>query len=62
MRQPEENRHEFEERLVEMESERNRNGRIGVWIGIGAIILAVAEVAAALLSLTSDSWIVRLFR
>lgn len=61
--QLEQDRRAFETKLTQMQiAVEKRIGRIGIWIGVAAVILAVAQVAAALLGLTSESWVVQLFR
>ena len=48
MQQLEDNRREFERRLVEMQINAERKiGNVGVWIGIAAVILAVAQVVSS---------------
>ena len=62
MQKLEHDRREFETRLVKMQMDADKRiGKIGIWIGIAAVILAIAEVGAAVLGLTSESWIVKLF-
>ena len=59
----EKDRKDFELRLDEINrGERKRTDRVMKWIAIAAIIFAIAEVLAAILGVTSDSWILRLFR
>jgi len=59
----EKERKEFELRLDELNrKERKRTDKVMKWLAIAAIIFAVAEVVAALLGITSDSWILRFFR
>ena len=59
MQQLENERREFERRLVQMQIDAERKiGKVGIWIGIAAIILGIAEV----LSAGSDSWFVAIIR
>jgi len=70
----EQRRREFEQRMerdrreYEQHMEQNRREfergfrKFGIGIAIAAVILAVAQVGAAFLGLTSDSWVIRLFR
>ena len=63
MLQLEQDRREFEQKLVQMQIDAElKIGKVGKWIGLAAVILAIAEVVAALLGLTSESWVVKLFR
>ena len=59
----EQERKDFDLRLEELnKEERKRSNRVMKWLAIAAIIFAFAEVAAALLGITSDSWVLNLFR
>ena len=59
----EQDRRKFEERMEENRREFESGfRRFGIWIAIAAVILAVAEVGAGVLGLTSDSWVMGLFR
>jgi len=61
--QLEQDRREFERKLVQMQMDADRKiGKVGVWIGVAAVILALAQVGTVLLGLTSESWVVQLFR
>ncbi len=69
----EQRREDFEERMEQKrrdfevalqrsnEEQRTRSDRVMRWLAVGAIVLAIAEVVAALLGITPDSWIVKLF-
>ena len=53
----------FELKLDEgNKQERKRTNRIMIWLTIAAIIFALAEVAAGIMGITSESWILNFFR
>ena len=59
----EQRREKFELKLEEInKEERKRSNRVMIWLAIAAIIFALAEVIAAILGITNDSWILRFFR
>lgn len=59
----EQERRNFELKLEELnKKERKSTNRVMIWLAIAAIIFAFAEVTAALLGITNDSWILRFFR
>ena len=61
--QMEQERKNFELKLEELnKEERRRTNRVMIWLAIAAIIFAFAEVIAALLGITNDSWVLRFFR
>ncbi len=74
MQQLEQDRREFEQRMEKERKEfelkldernreeRRRTDKIMVWLTIAAIIFALAEVAAGIMGITDDSWILRFFR
>ena len=59
----ENDRKNFEMRLDGINRiERKRTDKIMIWLTVAAIIFALAEVTAALMGITADSWILELFR
>ena len=61
--QMEKDRRAFELKLEELNrEERKRTNKVMIWLAIAAIVFAAAEVVAALLGLTNDSWILHFFR
>ena len=59
----ENDRKAFELKLDEgNREERKRTNRVMKWLAFAAIIFALAEVAAGLMGITDDSWILSLFR
>ena len=59
----ESDRKAFELKLDESnKEERKRTDRVMKWIAVAAIIFALAEVAAGLMGITDDSWVLSLFR
>lgn len=56
------NRREWQKELVALEKRENKRiNRVMIWLAVAAAILAVAEVAAAVSSLTPDSLLWRSF-
>ena len=50
--QMENSRRGFESQLVAMQMDADKRlGKIGIWIGVAAVILAVGEVVAAILQI-----------
>ena len=57
----EKDRRDFELKLEELnKQERRRTDRIMIGLTIAAVIFAITEVAAAVLGITNDSWIIRI--